>query len=102
MTFQNDSLIYDIESGPYSSVDCFVSVSLDRDSIAINYYGGMSTRWSEVQVFRYDKESKTYLLESQLVCSDNIYDDIEEAELYHTNYEATPIAIDTIRSWHLE
>lgn len=93
--FRNDGALYSHLNGPYGGFENFAGIEFDADSIIIQYYAGMSTRWHEVHKFIFDKELNTYIFTTFYSGVDNIYDD-EPSEEYEMNFENQQIALDTI------
>ena len=96
LVYRNDSAIYTATDGPYSGSDCFGEITLNRDSICIQYYGGMSTRWSETHKFIYDSTQENFFLTSVRLSSDNIYDENPATVAYKKVYKEPEITIDKI------
>lgn len=95
LKFRNDSALCSYLNGPYGGSESFSGIELTPDSIVVKYYAGMSTRWYEVHIFKFNPELNTYLFESLYSAGNNIYDEEppEEDIMY---FESERIAIDTI------
>lgn len=87
LQFRNDSAVYTTTEGPYPGDDCFSGIRFENETLRIDYYGGMSTRWSEAHHFGYDHNTGQYILSKLTDSNDNIYDDIpaEENEMGFEN-----------------